>query len=246
MSKFWRLVAMGAGVFLLLFLLGRVALAASGGGYLITMTGMWIGIVVTVFVLFSGISTIVVVRTFNASKIGWPKFKTFWNGVEVAWVMAAGLGLFTAVSTATPMMQAFAASEYRREKAASEASVLTAAQAVEARHCHGMQGPPVCPTIRDIAAAHRLADVPTWAWEVLRQPSNRARDTVLGKEIGDLRRLYLEYSEFDMFIASEPRTRTLPDWTGILLIFAPLVFAAIFPLRLGRAVVSFASEPRDT
>ncbi len=37
----------------------------------------------------------------------------------------------------------------------------------------------------------------------------------------------------------EPTTIVVPPWTKLFTIFAPHIFAIVFPLRLGRALAAF-------
>src|SRR4051812_12244135 len=92
-------------------LVGKIAIASSNDSYWLATTGLWVATVPLIFILTMAIAAFLAMRTMRAPAKAKPRWKSFWNVVEIVWLMGTGAGVFAIMGTSAialaPVLQAY-------------------------------------------------------------------------------------------------------------------------------------------
>jgi hypothetical protein len=236
------IVAIGVGASLLF---ERISVSLANDKQSIGVVSHWLALIPTIFLSVLVVSVVLGILTLLSPPDRRRRWKTFWNVVEFVWIFGTGWSIFGLISTQLPRLQDELASTYNSVITELNPELSREASELMAQHCRPQPvDEQVCAVLGDLAAGDPIGKI----WEgdaywrfslavdrfVRLQPNSPAvaavvefRDGLLGLRGGKSMR------EQDL------TPRRFPAWIRWLNIAAPLIFAFVFPLRIGRAVAAF-------
>ena len=235
-------VAIAAGASLLF---DRVATSLATETQPIGLVSRWLALIPSIFAGVLVVSVVLGILTLRSPPERRRRWKAFWNVVEFVWIFGTGWSIFGLISTQLPRLQDELASVYRSAFTALDPELSAQARTLMGDHCKPRPvDEEVCAVLGKLAAGDPLGKiwdgVADWRFSfavdrLARQHPASPAITALAAFRDDVVALSAGKSMREQDLTP----RRFPGWIRWLNISAPLIFAFVFPLRIGRAVAAF-------
>lgn len=215
----------------------KAAMWSSPDPYAIGIVSVWVAVVPIVFIPTLVLSGYLVAFTFRSSEANKYRWKHFWNFVDALWLIAAGLGIFATLAAGAIALAPVVDKYYQGEIAEKQKKLPVLALNSYNSICHGPgRSDALCVHLESFIKQPGPFVFPEELARYFRQTNLSENDRAATVE---LRMGLMELGEDMKFENLEAQTSSFPGWATWLAIFAPHLFAFVFPLRLGRAIAVF-------
>jgi hypothetical protein len=209
------------------------------------IVAQWLALIPTIFATSLVVSVVLGILTLRAPPEHRRRWKTYWNIVEFVWIFGTGWSIFGLISNQVPNLQNELAGLYSSAISAANPEIETMSGKLQAELCRPRPfDEATCTALGELTSGDPLGKI--WNgdayWQFATAMDRFVRqhpDNPAVAPLGAFRDDLIQIRDGKTMREHDLAPRKFPGWIRWLNISAPLIFAFVFPLRIGRAVAAF-------